>query len=162
MSQHAPSRSTPAAPVHSQVTVEASRERAFDFFTRHMAAWWSPSHSIGQRPFATIVVEPREGGRWCEVDDAGVECRWGSVLAWQPPERLLLRWQLDGRWSYDPDLLTEVEVRFEAVGPTTTRVVLEHRGLEAYGDDAAEVRDQLDAAGGWRGLLERLAAALRG
>jgi glutathione S-transferase len=34
------------------------------------------------------------------------------VLSWEPPARLLLGWQINTRWSYDPELMTEVELTF--------------------------------------------------
>ncbi len=67
------------------------------------------------------MIEPHVGGRVYEVTDAG-EQDWASVLAWEPPGRLLLDWQIgDARG-------TEVEVTFEPEGPGS-RVVLEHRGF---------------------------------
>jgi hypothetical protein len=73
---------------------------------------------------------------------------------------VVLGWQLDSSWEYDATVLTEVEVRFVAEGPGTTRVELEHRNLERMGERAAEVRDALDATGGWAGLLDLFAAAV--
>jgi len=148
-------------PVQRQVTVEVTQERAFALFTGAMGSWWNPGHHVGERPFADVVVEPREGGRWFEVDEGGVESPWGSVLVWDPPHRLLLAWQLDAGWAHDPHHTTEVEVRFVADGPARTRVELEHRGLERYGADADEVAAQLGADGGWAGLLRRFAEELQ-
>ena len=54
------------------------------------------------------------------------------------------------------DLVTELEVRFTAMGPGETRVDFEHRKLEALGDTAEAVRAQLES--GWPGLLEAFAA----
>jgi hypothetical protein len=48
---------------------------------------------------------------------------------------------------------SEVEVRFVADGPRTTRVELEHRNFEALGKEGGEkMRSGVD--GGWPGLLE--------
>ena len=105
------------------------------------------------------MIEGREGGRWYERDVDGSECDWGKVLVWEPPSRLVLAWQISGEWAYDAELLTEVEVTFVPDGPNRTRVELQHRGLDAYGDRAAEMRDQFDSPGGWPGLLEAFAAA---
>jgi uncharacterized protein YndB with AHSA1/START domain len=82
------------------------------------------------------------------------------VLSWEPPGRVLLGWQLDADWDYDPGLRTELEVRFIAEGEGTTRVELEHRGLDAHGDRAEEVRTSIDGAQGWTGLLAAYAAAV--
>ena len=146
--------------VSKQISVEAAQQTAFDVFTGRMADWWNPAHSIGGKGFAELVLEPHEGGRWFERDADGVECQWGKVLTWAPYDRVVLAWQIDATWSFDPDFVTEVEIRFVAEGPTTTRVELEHRDIERFGDAAEEVRGQLDAPDGWAGLLRRFAEAL--
>ena len=33
----------------------------------------------------------------------GSECDWRRVLAWEPPYRLVVTWQINGQWQYDPD-----------------------------------------------------------
>ena len=146
------------APVRKQISVEVSAERAFEVFTSRMASWWKPGHHIGENPFTDIVLEPHVGGRWAEVDADGRECTWGKVLAWDPPQRVVLAWQLDGTWSYDASLVTEVEVRFVSEGPSTTRVELEHRNLDRFGELAETTRESLDGTEGWSGLLALFAA----
>ena len=61
---------------------------------------------------------------------------WGSVLAWEPHTRLVLSWDINADWQYDPELKTEIEVRFIADGTNGTRVELEHRRLDRYGAQA--------------------------
>jgi hypothetical protein len=73
---------------------------------------------------------------------------------------VVLAWQIDATWTFDPHFVTEVEIRFVVEGPTTTRVELEHRDLERFGDAAEVVRGQLDAPDGWAGLLHRFSQAL--
>ena len=148
------------APVRKSVTVNADAARAFEVFAGRIGTWWPHSHTIGSSPQKNIVLEPRAGGRWFEIGEDGSECNWGKVLAWEPPARLLLAWQIDGNWKYDPDLLTEVEVRFVSEGERLTRVEFEHRGLENYGDQAEAVRKSISSPGGWPGILEGYAAAV--
>jgi uncharacterized protein YndB with AHSA1/START domain len=146
--------------VRHTLTVEAPPERAFAVFTEGLASWWPlTTHTIGAQPAVTAVVEPRAGGRWYERAADGSECDWGRVLAWEPPHRLVLSWEIAADWQHDPGLATEVEVRFHAQEDDRTRVELEHRGLEAYGERAGEMRDTFDSPGGWPGLLERFAGA---
>ncbi len=141
-------------------TVAAPREVAFRVFTERMTAWWPlGSHHIGAVPAVAVVLEPRAGGRWFERGDDGSECPWGQVLAWEPPTRLVLDWQIAATWQHDPALHTTVEVRFEARDPDTTVVHFEHRGLDAYGAAAAQMHGTLGGDGGWRSLLDSFATA---
>jgi hypothetical protein len=135
------------APVLHSVEVKAAPARAFELFTAHMGRWWPRGKTLGADPHADIVVEPRAGGRWYERDAEGNETPWGRVLAWEPPGRVLLGWQLDAKWRYDPDFLTEVELSFAPLAGGGTRVTLEHRNLERYGVDAEEYAGKL--RGGW-------------
>jgi uncharacterized protein YndB with AHSA1/START domain len=149
------------APVRKTVRVNASPARAFEVFTAGMSRWWLKTHHIAAEPFAAVVIEPRPGGRWYERAEGGAECDWGRVLAWEPPHRLLLAWQIDAQWKYDASFVTEVEVRFIADGANATRVELEHRNLERYAELAEKTRGMLDSPGGWGGLLERFMAAMK-
>jgi len=147
-------------PVFKSVIVAVSTERAFEAFTQRMGSWWKPDHSIGEAPFVDVRMEPHEGGRWFEVDADGNECPWGRVMVWEPPTRVVLAWQIDRRWQYDPAFETEVELRFIAEGDSATRVELEHRHLERFGEAAQGMREQFDGPDGWVGLLERFGASL--
>lgn len=148
--------------VSRTITVACPRELAFRVFTERMGAWWPlATHHIGAVPAATVVIEPAVGGRWFERGTDGSECPWGRVLAWEPPTRLALAWQISADWAYDAALETTVEVRFEAVDADTTRVHLEHRDLENFGDRAAEMAAIFESAGAWTGMLEAFAAAAR-
>jgi uncharacterized protein YndB with AHSA1/START domain len=150
----------PGVAVRQSVVVEASPERAFFVFTEGMTSWWPiDSHSIGDRPMAEAVIEPRTGGRWYERGDDGAECDWGRVLAWEPPGRVVLAWQISADWKADPAIHTEIEVRFTAEGDGRTRVDLEHRGLESFGERAEQMRAIFGSDGGWNGLLRRFAGA---
>ena len=145
------------APVRKSIHVNAPPERAFEVFTGGIGRWWPKSHKIGPSALERPIIEPREGGRWYELDVDGSECEIGKVATWQPPFRLVLIWQLTPEFAFDPDLITEVEVRFtpEAGG---TRVDLEHRYLERIGDKAAAMRETVSGPGGWPALLELFAA----
>ncbi len=143
------------APVRHSLRVKASREKAFRTFTGEMGGWWMKSHSLIAAGQKDVVIEPRAGGRWYEVGNDGSENEWGRVLAWEAPDRILLAWQLNAEWTYDPAFETTVEVRFTADGDHTI-VDFEHRDLERFGDKAEAVRgtDETGIDGGWRQLLE--------
>jgi uncharacterized protein YndB with AHSA1/START domain len=145
------------APVKKTLTVAAAPARAFEVFTAGFGRWWPATHSIGESPLKLAVIEPGIGGRWYGLLEDGSENPWGDVLAWEPPTRLVLAWRISADWSYDPELLTEVEVVFTAEGEGT-RVDLEHRHLERMGDGAETARASFDSDGGWGGLLRMFAA----
>ena len=115
--------------------------------------WWPREHHIGGRPSFTAILEPRVGGRWYERGDDGSECSWGQVLAWDPPKRLVLTWDIGADWKYDPTLATELEINFIAETEERTRVELEHRKLERYGDKAEAMRAMFDSPGAWANTL---------
>ncbi len=117
---------TTIAPVRYSVTVPISAQRAFTLFTEGFNTWWI-GHHIGKAELAEAVIEPRVDGRWYERGVDGTECDWGKVLVYEPPGRLVLTWQLNSEFEYDPDLThaSEVEVRFHRGGRP------DHRGLRA-------------------------------
>ena len=141
-------------PVVKELVVEASQERAFQVFTDGIDRWWPREHHIGKSPLKRAVIEPKQGGRWYAICEDDTECDTGRVLAWEPPRRLLLSWQLTFKWEYDPDFVTEVEVTFAAQGPKRTLVRFEHRNLERYGEAAPELRKALAAQDGWVKTLD--------
>ncbi len=147
------------APVRRSVTVKASQARAFEVFTTSIGSWWPKSHHTGPSEPETVVIEPVESGRWYERGVDGVETQVGHVLVWDPPSRLVLAWQLSAEWRFDPDLITEVEVRFIAEGDGSTRVELEHRNLERFGDKAEAVSQSIGAPNGWGAILALYAQA---
>lgn len=144
--------------VRKSVIVAAPIALAFEVFTGHIDTWWPmPSHHIGSADCEAVVIEPRTGGRWYERGVDGVECVWGHVLVWDAPKRVVLAWQLSAQWKFDASIHTEVDVRFIPIDGHTTRVELEHRGLDAYATDAAAMRDAFGSANGWSGMLEEFA-----
>jgi uncharacterized protein YndB with AHSA1/START domain len=147
--------------VRKTLSVNVPIERAFAVFTGRMGAWWPATHHIGKQAFAEIVVEPHAGGRWYERAPDGVECEWGKVLAWEPPNRVAFSWHLQSDWSFDanPEKASEVEIRFFATGEGKTRVELEHRNLERHGAGWEQIRTNVDSPGGWSAILQEFGKA---
>ena len=146
------------APVRKSIFVDAPQALAFDVFTSGIGRWWPKSHKIGPADLDRPVIEPRSGGRWYELDTDGSQCEIGKVVTWEPPARLVLTWQLNAEFKFDPGLVTEVEVQFTPEG-SGTRVNLEHRHLERLGETAEALREAVDSPGGWSGLLQLYAEA---
>jgi uncharacterized protein YndB with AHSA1/START domain len=134
--------------VRKRVTVTCSPQQAFELFTERKTDWWPyETHAAsGEKP-AEVIYEPRVGGRVYDRLNDGRENQWGTVLAWEPPHRVAIE------WNVNPDNpATELEVRFTPEGEGT-RVDLEHRGWERYGEAAQESFGSYNS--GWDLVLGR-------
>lgn len=146
-------RTISITPVRKSIQVKASQAHAFEVFTAGLGRWWPTNMTIGKPPMKMAVLEPRLGGRWYELSEDGSQTDVGRVLVWEPPHRFAISWDLNSSWKPDTTVSSEVEVRFIAEGPHTTRVELEHRNFEKLGQEAgSKMRNALD--GGWPGRLE--------
>jgi DNA-binding transcriptional ArsR family regulator/uncharacterized protein YndB with AHSA1/START domain len=146
------------------IVVDVPRVEAFAFFLEQERWWPVATHHLAEPAGETVVLEPFVGGRWFERTRDGTECDWGRVLVWEPPQRLVLTWQISPGWVFEPDPLkaSEIEVRFVAESSQRTRIELEHRHLERYSNNAERMRSILDAPGGAASVLTAFAAAIDG
>ena len=150
--------------VYVALRVKAPPERAFAAFVGEIGAWWRPNGLFQTTPRApgVLAFEPGEGGRLTETLANGKVFEIGRITAWEPPTRLVFSWR---QANFPPDLHTEVEVRFEAVG-AETRVTVEHRGWDAipqkhvarHGFELMLFQRRLGEY--WRGLLKGMEAGL--
>jgi uncharacterized protein YndB with AHSA1/START domain len=108
---------------------------------------------VGLLPFNDILIEPRAGGRWYEINANGEEGAWGQVVAWDPPRELVLSWHLDTKFEYVADIerASRLEIRFFENGADQTRIEFAHRHIERHGEGYQGLRDQLD--NGWVGVF---------
>ena len=154
--------STPAEAtrVRHEVVVEASVERAFSVFTNDFGAFKPREHNMLAVDIAETIFEPHAGGHLYDRGVDGSECRWARVLAYEPPDRVVISWDITPHWQIetDPDKTSEVEVQFIAETPERTRVVLEHRNLDRHLEGWEAVREGVDSDGGWPLYLQRYAA----
>jgi uncharacterized protein YndB with AHSA1/START domain len=146
--------------VQATTVVDAPPERAFEVFTDGIATWWPPEHHILQAELATMVFEPRVGGHVIDRGVDGSECRWARVLAYEPPTRVVISWDINLEWQIesDPARTSEIEIRFIEEEPGRTRVHLEHRHLDRHGDGWEQMRAAVGSPDGWSVGLERFAA----
>lgn len=150
-------QTTPAIPpVIKTRQIPIPLDAAFQLFTKGMTTWWPlDTHSIGAGEDATpssVRFEGRIGGRVVEVAEDNSECAWAEVIAWQPPNRVMLAWHP----SRDPVAASILEVRFTPKDGGT-ELHLEHRGWEEFGDEGSAVRDGYDH--GWDVVLAPFEAA---
>jgi len=137
--------------VHASIVVEAALDKAFSVFTDDIGSWWPPEHHLLQGELAEMVFEPRVGGHIYDRTTDGNECHWARVLAYDPPNRFVITWDISLQWQIetDPARCSEIEVRFTAEGPSRTRVDLEHRHLDRHGEGWEQMRDAVGSPDGW-------------
>jgi uncharacterized protein YndB with AHSA1/START domain len=150
------------ATVRVQIVVDAPIERAFRVFTGEFDRIKPREHNLLRVAIAETVFEPRVGGH---VYDRGVDgsvCRWARVLAYEPPHRIVISWDISPQWQIetDPGKTSEVEIRFVAEGAGRTRVELEHRHFDRHGAGWQSERDGVAGDGGWPLYLRRYADLL--
>jgi len=148
--------------VQKQVVVGVPIERAFQAFTEEFDGIKPREHNLLAVDIAETVFEPQAGGRIYDRGVDGSECQWARVLAFEPPDRVVFSWDIDPRWQIESDRerTSEVEVRFVAEGPDSTRVELEHRNLERHGEGWESLREGVDGEGGWPLYIQRFVGLL--
>jgi uncharacterized protein YndB with AHSA1/START domain len=149
-------------PVRSSTVVNAPVDRAFAVFTGAIGSWWPPEHHILEAKLAEMVFEPRVGGHVYDRGVDGSECRWARVLAYDPPHRVVISWDINLQWQIEthPDSTSEVEVQFIPETPDRTRVVLEHRNIDRHGEGWEQMHGAVGSADGWAVGLQSLAKRL--
>jgi uncharacterized protein YndB with AHSA1/START domain len=150
--------------VRTSIVVDAPLERAFSVFTEDFGSFKPPEHNILGVEIAETVFEPRAGGHLYDRGVDGSECRWARVLAYEPPNRVVISWDINPQWQLETDLekTSEVEVRFVAESPERTRVELEHRNLDRHGEGWEGTREAVRSDGGWPLYLRRFAELVKG
>jgi uncharacterized protein YndB with AHSA1/START domain len=140
--------------VEKSVTVNVPVERAFEVFTDEIATWWPlRTHAVDTERSEIVIMESHVGGRLYERTPSGEEHLWGTVVAWEPPSRIVYSWH-PGRGE---ETAQEVEVSFRAQSADSTRVEIRHTGWEKLGDRMEEVVASYDE--GWDAVIARYVEA---
>jgi alkylated DNA nucleotide flippase Atl1 len=148
-------------PIRETVTVRSDPERAFDLFTSQMDTWWpveSYSRAVSEFEHEDVTVaelefQARMGGSILEHLSDGRTLPWAEVIAWHPPQRVLLAWRPHSM----PEPPTEVEVTFSA-REGGTLVEVEHRGWQRLSRDFRQALYEIYVRG-WFTTLRCFAAA---
>ena len=143
--------------VRSSVVVQAPIERAFKVFTEGFGRFKPREHNLLEVEIAETVFEPHAGGHLYDRGIDGSECRFARVLVYEPPNRVVLSWDISTQWQLETDLAktSEVEVQFVPEAPDRTRVELEHRNLERHGEGWEGMREGVAGEDGWPLYLQR-------
>lgn len=146
--------------VRKSMIVTVPVEQAFSVFTERFGDFKPAEHNLLAVPIVETVFEPVVGGNIIDRGADGSECRWARILVFEPPDRVVFSWDIGPRWQVEPDpeMTSEVEVRFLAEGADRTRVELEHRHIDRHGPGWEAVLDGIDGSEGWPLYLSRFAA----
>jgi len=143
-------------PIRRSIGVPWNQQTAFERFTAHFGEWWPRySHSIGGNRVRQLVFECRVGGLLYEEHYDGTRMLWGTVTAFEPPNRIA--------FTFHPSLQASdaqfIEVRFlpEGVG---TRVELTSSGWEKMGQSAQRAYGAYRL--NWGAALDRFAGRFSG
>ena len=147
---------TSLPPVIRAASVNRSIEDAFRIFTEEIGAWWPlPTHGLfGDRSASVVFTQDS----LVERSSDGSEVVWGNVLVWEPPHRLVIAWDPGG----DGSAPSEVDVTFEADASAEesggrTRVIIEHRNWETFGEAGMERRQSYVGPNAWGYVLDHFA-----
>jgi len=145
--------------VTHSIVVAAPIAHAFKVFTENFGSFKPADHNLLGAAIAETVFEPHFGGYLFDRGVDGSQCRWARVLAYEPPNRVVLSWNISPQWQIETDLAktSEWEARFIAEGADRTRVVIHHRNLERHGEGWEGVRHGVDGERGWPLYLQRYA-----
>ena len=89
--------------VRVQIVVAAPIERAFRVFTEEFDRIKPREHNLLGVEIAETVFEPRVGGHVYDRGVDGSECRWARVLAYEPPRRVVISWDISPQWQIETD-----------------------------------------------------------
>src|SRR4029450_13469997 len=92
-----------ATSVRTSIVVEAPIERAFSVFTKDFGRFKPREHNLLPVEIAETVFAPRAGGSLYDRGVDGSECRWARVLAYEPPNRVVLSWNISPQWQIETD-----------------------------------------------------------
>jgi hypothetical protein len=112
-------------PIVHVLPLRCSPAAAFDAYAR-IGDWWHPDYTSDAATLATVIIEPRVGGRVFERHRDGHVVEWGRVTLWARPRVLAYTTHL----AHPPQTPSEILVMFEAAANGCT-VRFEHGGWTA-------------------------------
>jgi len=141
--------------------VALARGDAFTAFVDRIGTWWPKDMTWAGERLAGISIEPRLNGRATERDASGATREWGTVLSFERPSHIVIAWQKTPAGDAEPSEATasRVDVRFNAVDPQTTEIVVVHRDFPRHGDGWQGYRAKMGSKTGWPRLIELYAAS---
>lgn len=140
--------------------VPGTPDEVFARFIDKLNDWWPRDLTWAGDSLQTIGIEPKVRGHAYEIDKSGARAVWGTVLSVSRPGHIVLAWQIkaDRTPEANENTSSRVDVRFVAVDPATTEIVIVHRDFPRHGDDWKAYKAQMASKKGWPRIIEAFAA----
>lgn len=142
--------------------LDMPREKAFSMLVDRLDLWWSSPFADVAQGNVEAGIEPFAGGTCYEIDSAGQQRVWGTVLSIEPPLFIRIAWQvtIDGTEVADPATASRVMINFREAGEAT-RLEVVHSEFLRHGETGAEYLNRMRRSEGWPDTIARLKSAAR-
>ena len=146
------------------VLVDVPAEQAFVAFVEGINVWWPRDQTWSKDALEEIGIERRMNGRCYERNKDGAELVWGTVLAYSPPQHLVLAWQIspDRQPVENEATASRIDVRFSPQEDGGTAVLIVHRDFPRHGDGWENYRQVMAGNDGWPALLSAYRSSVAG
>lgn len=150
--------------LHLTLPVDAPIDRAFAVFVDEFDSWWPRDYTWGKDQLKTIAIEPKMGGTCYEESPDGDRKTWGTVLAFDRPNHIVIAWQITADRAPEDSEATasRVDIRFSAKPDGGTDVLVVHRDFFRHGDGWEKYREDMAGKKGWPYLIDLYAKAVAG
>lgn len=143
-------------PVVRTIEVPCHQTMAFEVFVEHISSWWPLGKfsvsAMGGQVARSVHIVPKEGGKIIETSPDGTEHSWGTVRLYEPSDFFSMNFHI-AQPTEVVEELSIVDVRFTALGETSTRVELSQHNWEAFGKRAEMMQGGYGS--GWSMIFEQ-------
>lgn len=143
-------------PLVKTIEVPCTQAMAFHIFINEMDTWWPLGKfsvsAMGGESAQSLRIDAKQGGDIVEIGPDGTEHLWGTIRNYEPNDRLSMHFHIPAPGEV-VNSRSLVELRFTALGDTSTRVELKQTNWEAFGDKAKFLRGGY--GGGWTAIFEQ-------
>ena len=130
--------------------LDVEPEAAFTAFIDDLGAWWPKSYTFSGDALQKIGIEARYKGVCFEETTGGERIVWGTVLAFDRPNHIVIAWQIspDRQVVDNEAVASRLDVRFTPRDGGSNLLIV-HRDFPRHGDGWEAYKEQMAGAKGW-------------